>query len=84
MRRKELCYVIAFHTTAEAMAFEKQSGIVGLPGRLIPVPRTISAGCGMAWKTKKMDILEKIFWECLREMQKGAGITVEAVYEICL
>ena len=24
----------------------------GLPGRIIPVPREITAGCGLSWKAK--------------------------------
>ena len=51
MRKKEMKLVITFHTTADAMALEKYCRDNGFPGRLIPVPRTISAGCGMAWCT---------------------------------
>jgi len=51
MRKKEMRLVITFHTTADAMALEKYCRERALPGRLIPVPRTISAGCGMAWCT---------------------------------
>ncbi len=52
MRKKELKLVIAFHTTADAMAMEKICKETGAPGRLIPVPRVISAGCGLAWCTE--------------------------------
>lgn len=31
------------------MAMEKACRKKGVPGRLIPVPREISAGCGLAW-----------------------------------
>lgn len=41
--------MITFHTTADAMAMEKACRELGVPGRLIPVPREISAGCGLAW-----------------------------------
>lgn len=41
--------VITFHTTTEAMAMERLCKDLGAPGRLIPVPRQISAGCGLAW-----------------------------------
>ena len=33
----------------EAMAMERVWKEAGANGRLIPVPRTISAGCGLAW-----------------------------------
>lgn len=49
MRKKERKLVITFHTTADAMAMEKACRANSLPGRLIPVPREISAGCGLAW-----------------------------------
>jgi hypothetical protein len=42
--------VLTFHTTTEAMAMEKQCNIHEIPGRLIPVPREITAGCGLAWR----------------------------------
>lgn len=50
MREKHLYQVISFGTTTEAMAMEKYCGQHGLPGRMIPVPREISAGCGLAWR----------------------------------
>ena len=31
------------------MAMERACRTAGLPGRLIPVPRSITAGCGMCW-----------------------------------
>lgn len=49
MRVRENRLVITFHTTAEAMAAEKAFREAEIPGRLIPVPRQISAGCGLAW-----------------------------------
>lgn len=49
MREKTLKYLVTFHTTTQAMSMEKACVEGGLGGRLIPVPRQISAGCGMAW-----------------------------------
>jgi len=49
MRKKELKLVVTFHTTADAMAMEKACKEHQAPGRIIPVPRAISAGCGLAW-----------------------------------
>ncbi len=49
MRKKEMKLVVTFHTTADAMATERVCKIEKLPGRLIPVPRTLSAGCGLSW-----------------------------------
>ena len=49
MRAKTWKLVITFHTTAAAMAMEKLCREEGVPGRLIPVPRELTADCGMAW-----------------------------------
>lgn len=49
MREKKLRLVVAFHTTADAMAAERLCKTHGLEGRLIPVPRRITSDCGIAW-----------------------------------
>ena len=49
MRQKQEKCVVTFRTTAGAMAMERSCKETGLPGRLIPVPRSITAGCGMCW-----------------------------------
>ncbi len=49
MREKELKVVITFRTTADAMEMEKLCRKLSLPGRLIPVPRSITSDCGIAW-----------------------------------
>ena len=49
MREKELRTVIAFHTTTDAIAVESYCLSNGVPGRLIPLPTVISAGCGLCW-----------------------------------
>ena len=55
MREKKLWLVITFHTTAAAIAMEKLCRAKGLPGRLIPVPRELTADCGMAWRAGTED-----------------------------
>ena len=49
MREKQLKLVVTFHTTAAAIAMEKLCKEQGMAGRLIPVPRELTADCGMAW-----------------------------------
>ena len=49
MREKQQRLVITFHTTTQAMQMERVCQEAGIAGRLIPVPREITAGCGMAW-----------------------------------
>ena len=58
MRKKEPCYILSFATTADAILFEKRATAAKLPGRLIPLPPVISAGCGMAWKIKKQEAFD--------------------------
>lgn len=52
MIEKKRWLLITFHTTSEAMAMEQRCQEAGLAGRLIPVPRTITADCGLAWRAE--------------------------------
>ena len=51
MRKKELKTVITFETTTQAIGMESACKKNQIAGRLIPVPKEITAGCGMAWMT---------------------------------
>ncbi|MDO4473542.1 MAG: DUF3343 domain-containing protein [Eubacteriales bacterium] len=75
MRKKELKLVVTFHTTSDAMAMEKMCKANGTPGRIIPVPREISAGCGLAWcaALDERDVIASVM--------KRAGIEEEAMHE---
>ncbi|MCF0105415.1 MAG: DUF3343 domain-containing protein [Holdemanella sp.] len=56
---KERYLVITFKTTTKAMYFEDVSkGKVD--GRIIPLPKEIDAGCGLAWASKNLD---ETFWK---------------------
>lgn len=63
--------VLTFPTTAAAMACEELCGRAGLPGRMIPVPGQISAGCGLAWKAAPQD------QDALASALAEAGVAVE-------
>ena len=52
MLKKRPALIITFATTTQAMAMEKFCIQQNLPGRLIPVPREITAGCGLSWKAQ--------------------------------
>ena len=52
MRQKKPTLIITFATTTQAMAMEKFCMENGWPGRIIPGPREITAGCGLSWKAK--------------------------------
>ncbi|MCF2667716.1 MULTISPECIES: DUF3343 domain-containing protein [Lachnospiraceae] len=75
MRKKELKLVVTFHTTADAMAMEKACKEQNVPGRIIPVPRAISAGCGLSWCA---DLEDR---EQIVSMMKETGIEEEAMHE---
>lgn len=49
MRKQEEKLIVTFHTTAAAIAAERICREAELSGRIIPVPRELSAGCGLAW-----------------------------------
>lgn len=49
MIKKQKKLVITFKTTTMAMAMETCCKKMQAPGRIIPVPKLISAGCGLAW-----------------------------------
>ncbi len=75
MRKRTLKLVVTFHTTADAMAMEKACKSQNAPGRLIPVPRQISAGCGLAWCA---ELSER---EQLQEILRAIGVEEQAMQE---
>ena len=78
MREKKRWLIITFHTTAAAIAMEKLCRAKGLPGRLIPVPRELTADCGMAWRAE----IDKR--AALESLAAGEGLEVEGFYEMTL
>jgi hypothetical protein len=55
MRSKKPALVFAFQNVTDALAVEKFCQAESLPGRIIPIPREITAGCGLAWKAEPED-----------------------------
>ena len=58
MRVKQTWLSVSFSTTNDAMRFEANCPI---EGRLIPLPTSLSSGCGLAWKSPlslKMELLD--------------------------
>lgn len=78
LREKTWKVVFTFHTTTEAMAMESRCKRLSIPGRLIPVPREISAGCGMAWCAP----LESR--KAIETMLAEEKVEVESTYELRL
>ena len=62
---KEKRPIITFRCTTDAIAMEKSCKVADAPGRLIPVPRSISASCGLSWcaPLESRPALEKLLHE---------------------
>ena len=68
MRQSREFLVITFSETTDAMAAEMLIAQEGIPGRIIPIPRRLSAGCGLSFKTEQE-------WKLrAEEVLKEAGI----------
>ena len=57
--------------TAQALAAEALFTRLSLPGRIIPLPSRISAGCGLAWKAAPGD--QAVLTAALEENGIGHG-----------
>lgn len=78
MREKKLWLIVTFHTTAAAIAMEKLCHTQGLPGRLIPVPRDLTADCGMAWRSECALRTELV------TLAEQAALEIEGFYELVI
>lgn len=68
-RKKVPKLVFTFPTTTAAMAMESACGAD--KGRLIPIPREISGGCGLAW------CAEPVLEAALLDIMKEEGIVYQ-------
>ena len=75
--RSEKC-VVTFRTPAGAMAMEAACKAQGVPGRLIPVPRSVTAGCGLCWAAPPDSR------EAVEELVMKKGLDVDGIYAIIL
>ena len=78
MRIKEERCIVTFRTTTGAMAMERACKASEVPGRLIPVPSAISAGCGMCWSAPSSQR------ENVDSAVKAARLRCEGVYEMLI
>lgn len=70
--------VIAFPTTTDAMALEAYCAEHSVPGRIIPLPPIIFAGCGLCWsapRQAKPQVLEAV---------EQAAVRTAGIYEMML
>ena len=77
-KKQERCIVVSFHTSSDAFAFESLCKAQKVDGRLITIPRELSASCGLAWRSA---------YDCKEDIDiivsKGT-IDVEGVHTIVL
>ena len=75
-RIKRLYRILTFQTTTQAMAFEKMCNVHNIPGRLIPVPREITAGCGLSWRIPAEE------YTCYQSQIRSQGLYYEENLEL--
>ena len=71
MEKDRKWLIVTFDSTTDAMRMEKEAKAAGLPGRIIPLPTQISAGCGLSWRADPDDK------EWLESFMKERGIKPE-------
>ena len=76
MREKKLQLILSFKNTVDALEMEQIGQRRGLPGRLIPLPSVISAGCGLAWTTEPENR------DITLSVTKEEGLEPSSVHEI--
>lgn len=67
--------IFTFPTTTDAVFLEHVCRTENLPGRMIPVPTSISAGCGLSWSAPP-EAKEGI----VKAAEKN-GIRIEGIYD---
>ena len=70
--------LFTFSTTAAAMAMDALCRRESLPGRLIPVPRSITADCGMAWSAPAAERRR------LEQAAQAHNLSFSGIYELLL
>lgn len=71
MRERKPYQILTFRTTSAAMAMEFYCKEHKIPGRLIPTPRELTAGCGLAWR------IEPAEYEQYKNDLLHSGIDIE-------
>jgi hypothetical protein len=74
--QKKLYAVFSFPTTTDAIHMESAARAAALPGRMIPVPEEITAGCGLSWMAPPESR------EALSGLAVREKIRVEGIYEL--
>ena len=78
MRERTQRCIVTFRTTAGAMAMERLCKERKMDGRPIPVPRTITAGCGICWAAPMESR------EAVEELVMEAHLDVDGIYAVVI
>ena len=70
--------VVAFAATTQAMKMEACAKAAGTPGRIIPLPPVIDAGCGLSWCAPPEARAE------IAQLLQREEIQAEGLYELLL
>ena len=76
MIAKKLKAVFSFAKTSDAMKMDKINNENKLPGKMIPVPREISAGCGIAYS------IDASIKENAISLANENNVNIESIHEI--
>ena len=68
--------IITFSETTRALYMERICKEDGVHGRIIPLPKSVDAGCGLVWASEKRD---RVFWITYME---NRGIEYEEIMEV--
>jgi len=77
-RKKEPLLVVTFRTTTDVLSLEAAAKEAGIPGRIIPVPGAVKAGCGLAFAAPPDT------GEALRRFMTQKQIRWEGIHELLL
>ena len=66
-----MTYVATFFSHFGAIRYQKLCREQGIAARTMPVPRSLSAGCGIAWR------VEAAVWAQYRACIEQSGIEIE-------
>ncbi|MDD2498362.1 MAG: DUF3343 domain-containing protein [Desulfitobacteriaceae bacterium] len=72
---ERVCLILTFYSSHFAIKLESVCQDNGIPGKLIPVPRSISSSCGIALQAEVRD------QEIIEQVAKEKGIEIERVVE---
>ena len=78
MRQKQLRVILTFPAAVYAMAMESYGAAHQVPGRLIPLPSAVSAGCGLCWSAPPEAR------EAVEAAAQEAGLRTGGIYELML